>query len=165
MALVYGHHREVIGAFPDMGYLVSLLERTIDFEERDRLVSLLAQLVNEPKNVKALLDADGMKCLTDLLPLAHMHTRRAVLVTQTNVIEAGQDMQRLGDSEKEWYFGNAAGERLGPFSLTEMKEMFSKVKVSTIFSGYFCNDNFVLVFSRCSYQTCWAFDNMQYCTS
>ena len=128
MALVYGHKSDVIGPFADTGYLVTLLERTFDVEERDRLVSLLAQLVNEPKNVKALLDADGVKCLVDLLPLAHFHTRRAVLVTQTNVIEAGADMTReLADKEKEWYFSNSAQERLGPFSLNEMKELFKKV--------------------------------------
>jgi hypothetical protein len=47
MALVYGRHRDVIGSFPDTGYLVTLLERCIDYEERDRLVCLLAQLVVE----------------------------------------------------------------------------------------------------------------------
>jgi DnaJ family protein C protein 13 len=127
MALVYGRHRDVIGSFPDTGYLVTLLERCIDYEERDRLVCLLAQLVNEPLNVKGLLDADGLRYLIDLLPLAHLHTRRAVLVSQSNVIEAGNDMQQPGEKEKEWYYGNAAGERLGPFSFVEMKELFKKV--------------------------------------
>jgi DnaJ family protein C protein 13 len=103
------------------------LERCIDYEERDRLVCLLAQLVNEPLNVKGLLDADGLRYLIDLLPLAHLHTRRAVLVSQSNVIEAGNDMQQPGEKEKEWYYGNAAGERLGPFSFVEMKELFKKV--------------------------------------
>ena len=128
MALVYGRHKDVIGAFPDTGYLVSLLDRTFDYEERDRLVCVLAQLVNEPKNIKAILDTDGLRSLIDLLPLAHLHTRRAVLATQSNVIEAGQDMQRPADKEKEWYYANAAGERMGPFSLNEMKEMFQKVR-------------------------------------
>ena len=47
MALVYGRHRSAIGYFADTGYLVSLLERTFDYEERDRLVCLLEQLVAE----------------------------------------------------------------------------------------------------------------------
>lgn len=128
MALVYGRHRDVIGPFPDTGYLVTLLERCNDYEERDRLVSLLFQLVTESRNVKGLLDADGLRCLIDLLPLAHLHTRRAVLVTQSNVIEAGHDMQQPGEKEKEWYYGNTSGERLGPFSLVEMKELFIKVR-------------------------------------
>lgn len=129
MALVYGRHQNAIGPFPDTGYLVTLLERSSDYEERDRLVSLLAQLITEPRNVKGLLDADGLRCLIDLLPLAHLHTRRAVLVSQSNVIEAGHDMQQPGEKEKEWYYGNAAGERLGPFSFIEMKELFKKVVV------------------------------------
>jgi hypothetical protein len=45
------------------------------------------------------------------------------------VIEAGNDMQQPGEKEKEWYYGNAAGERLGPFSFVEMKELFKKVCV------------------------------------
>ena len=124
MALVYGRHMDAIGHFADTGYLVTLLERSSDYEERDRLVCLLAQLANQPLNVKGLLDADGVRCLVDLLPLAHLHTRRAVLVGQSNVIETGHDMQQPGEKEKEWYYGNAAGERLGPFSFVEMKELF-----------------------------------------
>ena len=38
---------------------------------------------------------------------------------QTNVIEASPDMER--SSEKEWYFGNAEKERLGPYSFTEVQ--------------------------------------------
>jgi len=38
--------------------------------------------------------------------------------TQSNVIEASPDMQR--ESEKEWYYGNADKERLGPYSFDEV---------------------------------------------
>jgi len=34
------------------------------------------------------------------------------------VIEAAPDMQR--ESEKEWYYGNADKERLGPYSFDEV---------------------------------------------
>ena len=37
---------------------------------------------------------------------------------QSNVIEASPDMRR--DSEKEWYYGNADKERLGPYSFDEV---------------------------------------------
>ena len=40
------------------------------------------------------------------------------LLLQSNVIEASPDMQR--SSEKEWYFGNAEKERLGPYSYEEV---------------------------------------------
>jgi len=39
-------------------------------------------------------------------------------VVQSNVIEAAPDMRR--DSEKEWYYGNADKERLGPYSFEEV---------------------------------------------
>ena len=40
------------------------------------------------------------------------------LFSQSNVIEAGPNMQR--ESEKEWYYGNADKERLGPYSYEEV---------------------------------------------
>jgi len=40
------------------------------------------------------------------------------VVVQSNVIEAAPDMQR--ESEKEWYYGNADKERLGPYSFDEV---------------------------------------------
>ena len=39
-------------------------------------------------------------------------------IFQSNVIEAAPDMER--ESEKEWYFGNADKERLGPYGFTEV---------------------------------------------
>ena len=38
---------------------------------------------------------------------------------QSNVIEAGPNMQR--ESEKEWYYGNADKERLGPYGFDEVR--------------------------------------------
>lgn len=38
---------------------------------------------------------------------------------QSNVIEAAPNMQR--ESEKEWYYGNADKERLGPYSFEEVE--------------------------------------------
>ena len=74
------------------------------------------------KNVKEIMEANGIRILVDLLTLAHMHTSRAMVPTQSNVIEAGTDMKR--DSEKEWYFGNAEKERLGPYSFEEVRKRF-----------------------------------------
>ena len=152
MALVYGRHREAIGAFADTGYLVHLLDRSIDYEERDRLVQLLAQLVAEPRNVKAVLDADGMRPLMELLPLAHLHTRRAVLAAQSNVIEAGHDMQTPADKEKEWYYADAAGQRLGPFSLTEMKDLYRQVRSTHThtYTHTYTHEGFVVVVTSTS---------------
>ena len=42
----------------------------------------------------------------------------SVAVFQSNVIEAGIDMRR--ESEREWYYGNADKERLGPYSYEEV---------------------------------------------
>jgi len=55
----------------------------------------------------------------DLLTLAHLHTTRAVVPTQSNLIEAGQDM--LLDNEKQWYYGLGNGDKSnGPITFQEV---------------------------------------------
>lgn len=64
----------------------------------------------------------------DLLTLAHLHTKRAVVPTQTNVIEAGHDM--LLDNEKQWYYGLGNGDKSnGPITFKEVKT----VKMNLVF--------------------------------
>ncbi|XP_064598102.1 dnaJ homolog subfamily C member 13-like isoform X2 [Liolophura sinensis] len=124
MTIVYGRCHEEIGAFNDTRYIVGMLERCSDKLERDRLVHFLNKLILHPKNVKEIMNANGIKTLVDLLTLAHLHTTRATVPLQTNVIEASPDMKR--ESEKEWYFGNKDKERLGPYSFDEMKDFYKE---------------------------------------
>ncbi|XP_077997979.1 dnaJ homolog subfamily C member 13-like [Glandiceps talaboti] len=124
MTIVYGRCYEEIGAFNDTKYIVGMLERCTDKLERDRLIQFLNKLIMNRRNVKELMDANGIKILVDLLTLAHLHTSRATVPLQTNVIEASPDMER--DTEKEWYFGNVEKERLGPYSFKEMKELWKE---------------------------------------
>lgn len=59
-----------------------------------------------------------------------------VFCWQSNVIEAGPNMQR--ESEKEWYYGNADKERLGPYSFEEVIDTGgSKKSLITIVSLLF----------------------------
>ncbi|KAL5005925.1 hypothetical protein ScPMuIL_017083 [Solemya velum] len=127
MAIVYGRCHEEIGAFNDTKYIVGMLERCTDKLERDRLLQFLNRLILHPRNVKDIMDANGIKILVDMLTLAHLHTSRATVPFQTNVIEASPDMRR--DSEKEWYFGNADKERLGPYSFEEMKDYYEESRI------------------------------------
>ncbi|XP_067952104.1 dnaJ homolog subfamily C member 13-like [Watersipora subatra] len=122
MTIVYGRCFEEIGAFNDTKYIMGMLERSTDKLERDRLLQFLNRLIQNKKNVKELLDANGVRVLVDLLPMAHLHTTRATVPLQTNVIEASADMKR--ESEKEWYYGNRDKERLGPFGFDEIKELY-----------------------------------------
>ena len=124
MTIVYGRCHEEIGAFNDTKYMVGMLERCSDKLERDRLVLFLQKLILHQKNVKEIMDANGTKVLVDLLTLAHLHTSRATVPLQSNVIEAGADMKR--DTEKEWYYGNKDKERLGPYSFEEMKDLWEE---------------------------------------
>lgn len=87
--------------------------------ERDRLTMFVRRLIQHQKNVRELLDVGGVRILVDLVTLAHLHTSRAVIPTQTNVIEAGPNMHLV--QEKEWFYNTDEGERKGPFSFNEVR--------------------------------------------
>uniref|UniRef100_A0A3B4AIL1 Uncharacterized protein n=1 Tax=Periophthalmus magnuspinnatus TaxID=409849 RepID=A0A3B4AIL1_9GOBI len=123
LAIVYGKCYEEIGPFTDTKYIVGMLDRCTDKLERDRLILFLNKLILNKKNVKEVMDSNGVRILVDLLTLAHLHTSRATVPLQSNVLEASPDMRR--DSEKEWYFGNADKERRGPFGFEEMQEFWN----------------------------------------
>ncbi|XP_013794496.1 LOW QUALITY PROTEIN: dnaJ homolog subfamily C member 13-like [Limulus polyphemus] len=124
MSIVYGRHHEDIGPFNDTRYIIDKLKKCTDKLERDRLVIFISRLILNRRNVKDVLDSDGIKVLVELLTLAHLHTSRATVPTQTNVIEASPDM--MMDTEKEWYYGNVEKERRGPYSFKEMKELWKE---------------------------------------
>ncbi|XP_058231751.1 dnaJ homolog subfamily C member 13-like isoform X4 [Hemibagrus wyckioides] len=120
LTIVYGKCYEEIGPFTDTKYIVGMLDKCTDKLERDRLILFLNKLILNKKNVKDIIDSNGVRILVDLLTLAHLHTSRATVPLQSNVLEAAPDMKR--ESEKEWYFGNADKERRGPFSFEEIQE-------------------------------------------
>ncbi|RNA25242.1 dnaJ -like protein, partial [Brachionus plicatilis] len=119
MTIVYTKCHQEIGSFHDTKYILTMLERTTDRLERDRLLMFIDSLILNKTNVKEIIDCNGIRTLVDLVVLAHLHTSRAYVPTQTNVIEASADMER--DGEKEWYHGN----KIGPYSFREMKELHS----------------------------------------
>nr|XP_031831200.1 dnaJ homolog subfamily C member 13 [Nomia melanderi] len=121
MTIVYERYYEDIGPFSDTKYIVGMLERCTDRMERDRLVMFINKLILHRRNVKDIMDQNGVRTLVDLLTLAHLHTSRAVVPTQTNVIEAGPQQQQI--MEKEWYY-NDGDQRKGPISLKDLKELY-----------------------------------------
>ncbi|XP_046663118.1 LOW QUALITY PROTEIN: dnaJ homolog subfamily C member 13-like [Homalodisca vitripennis] len=122
MTVVYGHYHEDIGPFSDTRYIVTMVDKCADRMERDRLVLFIEKLILNKQNVKTLLDAHGVQTLLDLVTLAHLHTSRAVVPTQTNVIEAGHAMAQ--DNEKEWYY-SVGTEKKGPYTFAKMKELWA----------------------------------------
>lgn len=127
MAIVYGKYFEDIGPFSDTKYITVMLERCVDKMERDRLVSFIAKLVLHRRNVREFMDVGGVKILVDLMTLAHLHISRAVIPTQTNVIEASPDMHL--EQKKEWHYNTDEGGK-GPITLNELKELFNKGVIS-----------------------------------
>ena len=120
MTIVYTKCHKDIGEFHDTKYIVAMLERTTDRMERDKLLMFIDALILNQTNVKEIIDSNGVRILVDLLTLAHLHTSRAYVPTQRNVIEAAPDAVERSE-EKEWYYGS----KVGPFSFKEMKELYA----------------------------------------
>jgi len=127
MAIVYGRHHEDIGPFNDTKYILAMLDRTVDRNERDRLVLFVSKLILHKENVIDVLRSNGLKILIDLITLAHLHTSRAVVPTQTQAIES-VTIEKGG--EKEWYYGNVDKERNGPIGFTEIKDLYKEGTVT-----------------------------------
>jgi DnaJ family protein C protein 13 len=127
MTIVYGRYYEDIGPFSDTKYIVGMLERCIDRTERDRLVMFIEKLILHRRNVKDIMDQNGVRTLVDLLTLAHLHTSRAVVPTQTNVIEAGPDQGIT--LEKEWYY-NDSDKRRGPINIKDLRDLYASNQIS-----------------------------------
>ena len=95
MAIVYGRHWEDIGPFHDTRYILAMLDRSVDRQERDRLVLFISKLILHKENVVDVLKASGLKTLVELITLAHLHTSRAVIPTQTQAIEGWRMLHQV----------------------------------------------------------------------
>ena len=149
MAIIYGNYMEEIGQFNDIKYILEMLKDCRNRHERDRLILLLERFIMHRSNAKEFIDADGVRTLVDMVTLAHLHTQRAFIPTQTNVIEATTEMLAAAAS-KEWYYSDderlIASERpnddfiqssdekpkshKGPFRSSELEELWTSGKVS-----------------------------------
>jgi len=78
-----------------------MLSRCEDKMERDRLLQFLNVLLKNFKNVKRFIDAGGVRCLVDLVTLAHLHTNRATVPMQTLMLEGSAAQMSM--EEAEWY--------------------------------------------------------------
>lgn len=81
------------------------------------MLKFIYKLISHRGNVKGLIEANGVRTLIDLLTLAHLHTSRASLPAQSNVIEAGPNMER--HSEELWYYTIDAN-KTGPVSFEKV---------------------------------------------
>lgn len=130
LAVVYGQCFEQIGGFNDTEYFVTMLNRCEDHMERDRLLEFLCVLLKHRHNVKLFIDAGGMKCLIDMVTLAHLHTSRATVPLQSNVIEASA--AQLMEDEAEWYYSMSkdSKDRQGPIGFIKLKELYVEGKLN-----------------------------------
>lgn len=121
MTIVYTKCYQEIGQFNDTKYMILMLERATDRLERDRILLFIEALILNQVNVKDILDSNGVRTLVDLVTLAHLHTQRAYVPTQTNVLEAAPSSEGFGETEREWYYGN----KQGPYSFKEIKDFYA----------------------------------------
>lgn len=132
MAIVYGAYHDEIGPFHDTKYIVLKLDKCVDRLERDRLLIFVSKLMENRENVKDFIDAGGVRVLVDLVTLAHLHVTRAIIPTQTNVIEASPEMVAAGaDSVEEWHYENSNKEKIGPVCLSAIKGAFESGQLTS----------------------------------
>lgn len=149
MAIIYGNYMEEIGQFNDIHYILDMLKDCRNRLERDRLILLLEKFILHKGNAKELIDAGGVTVLVEMVTLAHLHTQRAFIPTQTNVIEATTEMLAAAAS-KEWFYSEddhmVASDRpvndlsnsseskskshVGPLRFSEVEELWNTGKVN-----------------------------------
>lgn len=105
MAIIYGNYMDEIGQFNDIPYVLDLLKACRNRQERDRLILLLEKFIMHKSNAKDFIDSGGISTLIDMITLAHLHTQRAFIPTQSNVIEATSEMLAAAAS-KEWFYSD-----------------------------------------------------------
>ena len=138
MSIIYGAYHEQIGQFNDVKWIVSMLAKSTDKLERDRLVIFISKLILNSLNVKQLIDANGIRILVDLISLAHLHVNRATFQTHSNVIEASAEMvDKESSLHKEWFYTDSSSqasggnsEKMGPFSFKEMRKLYEEGKLN-----------------------------------
>ncbi|CAJ0944421.1 unnamed protein product, partial [Mesorhabditis belari] len=124
MAIAYSRHHITIGPVADVTHFVTMLQHTNVPMERDHLILLLSKLVLNKSNARELLGVELVRLLVELASLAHLHTNRATLNNQSNVIEATPN--QMGEGPAEWYYQVKKDDRHGPFSFPKMKELFEE---------------------------------------
>lgn len=151
MAIIYGNYMEDIGHFNDIKYILEMLKTCMNRQERDRLILLLEKFIMHKANAKDFIDGGGVSIMVDMVTLAHLHTQRAFIPTQSNVIEATTEMLASAAS-KEWYYSDderlVASERPteedssnkkeknetkshnGPYRFSEIEKMWSEGKLN-----------------------------------
>lgn len=131
MTIVYGRCYAEIGAVSDIPLLVHLMDRTPSAAERDCLITLLEKLVIDKYNADEFLEADGVRVVTDLACLSHLHTARAPVPTATNVLKGDADnpeaVEGGGATQREWWYWRTTEPRTseGPFTFTEIRQKLS----------------------------------------
>lgn len=129
MSIIYGEYVEEIGPFNDIKFVVQILENSVSRVLRDRIVQFLEKLIKNKLNVKSLIDSNGIFILIDLATLSHLHVNRAVIPTQSNVIEASPEMMK-GSMEKEWHIREKQGENDSTLSFADLKEWWQEGKIT-----------------------------------
>ncbi|CAM4760310.1 unnamed protein product [Rotaria magnacalcarata] len=124
MTIVYARHYETIGPFNDTRHIILMLDRTTDKCERDRLIMFISKLILNHRNVRDIIDCSGIKTFIQLMCLAHLHINRAQVPLASNVIESSTTMSR--ENEKEWYYGKQDKEKVGPYSFSEIKDLYKE---------------------------------------
>jgi DnaJ family protein C protein 13 len=129
MAILYEHYAEEIGQFHDIEFTIQMLENCSHPLFRDRMIQFIGMLLRTRLNVKPFINANGLKPLVDLLPLAHLHVDRPQIHSSTGAIEGPSQQSDIQDQEKEWHYSTKQGEKQDPVSFTALRNLYKEDKI------------------------------------
>ncbi|CEF67733.1 DnaJ homolog subfamily C member 13 [Strongyloides ratti] len=126
MAITYGRHHEKIGFFPDSKFIVEMLQNAKTLQERDHLVLLLSKLALNKENARDLIASNTLPMFIDLATLAHLHSSRAIINNQSNLIENSTVNENDDDGVPEWHYMNDKQEKEKPITAKQVKKMYEE---------------------------------------
>uniref|UniRef100_A0A834R1S3 DnaJ -like protein subfamily C member 13 n=1 Tax=Sarcoptes scabiei TaxID=52283 RepID=A0A834R1S3_SARSC len=122
MSIIYEKYFEDIGPFNDIDFMIKNLNDCVDLTLRDRLVEFFGKIIKNKSNIKHFIRSDGLMILIDLATLSHLHINRAVIPTQTNVIEFSPNIENV--MEKEWHIS-----KNDSLSFADLKQLWADKKI------------------------------------
>eukprot|EP00002_Diphylleia_rotans_P000032 TRINITY_DN10013_c0_g1_i2.p1 TRINITY_DN10013_c0_g1~~TRINITY_DN10013_c0_g1_i2.p1 ORF type:complete len:2234 (+),score=354.17 TRINITY_DN10013_c0_g1_i2:44-6745(+) len=132
LSIIYRNQYQEIGRFRETKFILFMLKTCVDSILRDRLLQFLYSLVLCQENARIFVDCQGIPAVVGLMTLVHLESRKSSGPLQPNLIAASESQVRAG--EKEWFYYSSKEERCGPYSVSELSELWDqgKIKAKTL---------------------------------
>eukprot|EP00736_Rhodelphis_marinus_P007754 Rmarinus@m.16594 len=123
LAIVYERHMHTIGPVYGVATVVQMLKNERNRTLRDRLLTFLSHVVCREDNAKDFMESGGVTVVVGLLTLVHLDKDRTTVPLQSNLLMSADHGKPVEEPE-EIFYGDSAGKRQGPFSLSKIGQLY-----------------------------------------